>query len=538
MRDLVSISDTHPRVVYRRLDLSPDERLPDDVVSFIHGSDTLFLGTHYNAEEDGEQFLSHVGTNQRGGKPGFARILPSDGRTLVIPDYSGTSTAPGVLDQNLHFVQGNRLLTSLGNVEATPLAGVTFVSFVTGAVLYLTGDARNLVGPAAQRLMPRINALSTIHVTGYILVDDALPVRQKPGTQVQRSPYSPPVRLLVEEITSTYFADDLRETPTVTLARIEVHSQDIATFTFQSLTHVDIIPGQAAMLDFKSFVGALPYQHMAPEHPTSVNDDRVRTWTVSGSSRWAGSFSESTDTEPRPGPVSLMLTIRHKPGGAVTSALFAIVHQMGKFRPELLEDARPLQLNVPLVGIAGDFTLPTEGEVGAPGHGEEPSTRTGTRKWLWVAGGIGVTPFLAMLAGLLEKKIRGGGGDADDITLLLSTREPDVLLPLVMRALERTGDHLHELKGYQGTLLIHVFSHSFVSSSSLVTTAGRTVLAVEVTQHAGRLSKDTLRALNIEDVQERQIYVCGSEGFERVVLGALKELGVDSRKVKREGFAY
>ena len=111
-------------------------------------------------------------------------------------------------------------------------------------------------------------------------------------------------------------------------------------------------------------------------------------------------------------------------------------------------------------------------------------------------------------------------------------------LTCCFRFLEHTGDHLHELEGYQGTLLIHVFSHSFVSSSSLVTTAGRTVLAVEVTQHAGRLSKDTLRALNIEDVQERQIYVCGSEGFERVVLGALKELGVDSRKVKREGFAY
>ena len=92
-----------------------------------------------------------------------------------------------------------------------------------------------------------------------------------------------------------------------------------------------------------------------------------------------------------------------------------------QFRPELLEDVRPLQLSVPLVGIAGDFTFPTEGEVCAFGHGEGSSTRAGTRKWLWAAGGIGVTPFLAMLAGLLEKKIGGGGGDADDITLVLST---------------------------------------------------------------------------------------------------------------------
>ena len=538
MRDLVSTPDTHSRVVYGRRDLSPDERLPDDVISFIHGSDTLFLGTYYDAEEDGERFPSHVGTNQRGGRPGFARVRPSDGRTLVLPDYSGTSTAPDIVAKNSHFVQGNRFLTSLGNVEATALAGVTFVSFVTGAILYLTGDAHNLVGPAAQRLMPRIDALTTIHVTGCIFVEDALPVRQKPGTQVQRSPYSPPVRLLAEEITSTYFVDDLRDAPTVTLTRVEVHSQDVATFTFESLTHVDVVPGQAAILDLKSFVGALPYRHMAPEDPTSVNDDRIRTWTVSGSSRWAGLFSERTDAGPRPGPVSLTLTIRHKPGGAVTSALFEIAHQMSKFRPELLEDARPLQLSVPLVGIAGEFTLPMEGEVCASGHGEGPSAGAGTRKWLWVAGGIGVTPFLAMLAGLREKKTRGGGGDADDITLVLSTREPDVLLPLVMRALERTGDHPEEFEGHQGTLSIHVFSRSFTSSSSTLPRVGRTALAVEVAQHAGRLSKDTLRALNLEDVQERQAYVCGPEGFEQVILDALTEMGVDSRKVRREGFAY
>ncbi|KAF8548266.1 hypothetical protein OG21DRAFT_1449355 [Imleria badia] len=521
VRDFVSTSDTRPRVAYRRLDLSPNERLPDDVISFIHGSDTLFLGTYYDAGEHDERFPSHVGMNQRAGRPGFARVRPSDGRTLVIPDYSG-----------------NRLLTSLGNIEATPLAGVTFVSFVTGAVLYLTGDAHNLVGSAAQRLMPRTNALTSIHVTGYILVEDALPVRQKPGTQVQRSPYSPPIRLLAEEITSSYFVDDLQETPMVTLARIEVHSHDIATFTFESPTHVNVIPGQAAVLDFKSFVGALPYQHMAAENPTSVNDDRIRTWTVSGSSRWAGSFSGSTDEGASAGPLSLMLTMRHKPGGVVTGALFAIAGQLGKFRPELLKDARPLQLSVPLVGIAGDFMLPTVVDACASGNREESSTYGGTRKWLWAAGGIGVTPFLAMLAGLREKKSRGGGGDADDIILVMSTREPDVLLALIMRALERTGDQLQELEGHQGILSIHVFSRSYTSLSWSAMTGGRTVLAVEVTQHAGRLNKDTFRALNIKDVQKRQAYVCGPEGFEQVVFGALNEIGIDSRNVRREGFAY
>lgn len=529
-------SDTHPRVMYRHLDLSPDERLPEDVISFIHGSDTLFLGTYYDAGEDGERFSSHVGMNQRGGKPGFARVRPSDGRTLVIPDYSGMSTIRSPCQENLHFVQGNRLLTSLGNIEATPLAGVTFVSFVTGAVLYLTGDAHNLIGHTAQRLMPRINALTTIHVTGYIFVEDALPVRQKQGTQALRSPYSPPVRLLAEEITSTYFVDNIEETPNVTLARIEVHSRDIATFTFESLRHVNVIPGQAAILDFKSFVGALSYQHMAPGNPASVNDDRIRTWTVSRSSRWAGSSADCTDAGSGTSPVSFTLTMRHKPEGVVTSALFAIARQLAEFRPELLGDARPLQLNVPLVGIVGDFTLPRDTDACSSTHGEEPSAHAGTRKWLWIAGGIGVTPFLAMLAGLRERKNRREGGDADDITLVLSTREPDVLLPLVIRALECTGNHLWE--GRRGTLSIHVFSRSLASSPALVNTASQSVLAVEVTQHTDRLSEDSLRALDIDNIQERGTYVCGPEDFERVVLTALKEMGVDSRNIRREGFTY
>jgi hypothetical protein len=34
--------------------------------------------------------------NQRGGLPGFIRVLPSDGRTLVLPDYSGPRPHPHI----------------------------------------------------------------------------------------------------------------------------------------------------------------------------------------------------------------------------------------------------------------------------------------------------------------------------------------------------------------------------------------------------------------------------------------------------------
>ncbi|KAF8838260.1 hypothetical protein BDN67DRAFT_971835 [Paxillus ammoniavirescens] len=512
IRELVPFPDAQPHIVHRRLELSPDERLPHDVISFIHESDTLFLGTYYKAEEeDREKFPSHVGMNHRGGKAGFSRVRPSDGRTLVIPDYSG-----------------NRLLTSLGNIEATPLASVTFVSFTTGAVLYLTGEAHNLVGPTAQRLMPRTNALTTFYTTGYIFVANALPVRQKAGTPVQRSPYSPPIRMLAEETTSTYF-NDLEEQPNVTLTSIEIHSKDLATFSFESLNPLHIVPGQTAILDFKSFVGALPYAHMAPDNPISVNDDRIRTWTISGSNHWvASSWGED-------GPVSFSLTMRHKPGGTVTSALFSIAHKLGlrELCPELLKDSRPLQLSVPLMGITGDFTLGA-----SPNALASKTPCPSSRKLLWAAGGIGLTPFLAMLDGLGGTADRENGVSAHvyDIILILSTREPEVLLPLIMRA-ARCRDNDAQASSL-GSMTIHLFSRSPLLSSTFPSAETQLGLTVEVKQHACRLNKDTFRGLGVEDVAGRESYVCGPEEFEEVVLGALSEVGVDSDKVRREGFAY
>lgn len=262
------------------------------------------------------RFPSHVGANQRGGRPGYIRVKPSDGRTVALPDYSGTCGARDLSHSlipclTLYFCAGNRLLTSLGNIEATPLAGLTFVDFKTGDVLYLTGDARTLVGPEAQEVMPLQNVLTLVYTTGYVLVRDALPVRQRFGTSPIRSPYSPPVKLLAEETaegSSTFFDQDAA----VQLARIRLHSQDLATFTWTTIKPVHVVPGQTAILDFSGLVGSRQYAHMDALNPTNVNDDRIRTWTIS-----------SADLSPD-GTRTFDLTMREKPGGLVTGALFTM----------------------------------------------------------------------------------------------------------------------------------------------------------------------------------------------------------------------
>ncbi|KAG7089460.1 hypothetical protein E1B28_011145 [Marasmius oreades] len=90
VRSLDPHPNTSPRIKHRVLNLPPKERLPEDVISFIQDADTVFLGTTYTARDaDKMMYPSHVGMNQRGGRPGFVRVKPSDGRTVVVPDFSG-----------------------------------------------------------------------------------------------------------------------------------------------------------------------------------------------------------------------------------------------------------------------------------------------------------------------------------------------------------------------------------------------------------------------------------------------------------------
>ncbi|KAH7925123.1 hypothetical protein BV22DRAFT_1089574 [Leucogyrophana mollusca] len=537
IRDLVPYPSTHPKITYNNSHLDDTSRLPDALIGFIHEADTLFLGSTYQASSPNDiKFPSHLGMNHRGGRPGFVRVSPTDGRTVVLPDYSG-----------------NRLMTSLGNIEATPLASLTIPSFTSGAMLYLTGHATNLVGEASHHVMPLQNAVTSIVITGYVFVEDALPVRQRPGTRVERSPYAPPVRFLAEEakLGSTAYFEDRRM---VILASVEIHADDLATFTFEGTGDGEGInpkPGQTAIMDFKSFVGTLPYRHMAPDNPVSVNDDRVRTWTISGCSAWdmptasAALSSTSISTSPMspltagptsqasPTPkVTFTLTIRHKPGGAITSALFTIAHKLNEFRPEMLRDTRDLGLSISLVGVGGEFVLDGEGIAEstalthAPAHSTPASSTPTTPKGLlWIAGGIGITPFLAMLAGAKSKT-------PYDITLVLSTREPQVLLPLITRAWR---------KGARHRVALHVFSNQDAPSRENILDDGDEDDGLRISHHQGRIHSRTFTSAvdwGLGDVREREAYVCGPEGFEELVLSALTEAGVDRGKVRREGFVY
>ncbi|KAJ7252076.1 hypothetical protein B0H12DRAFT_622770 [Mycena haematopus] len=486
VRDLVPHPNAAPKIAYQKTHLSSNDRLPDEAIALILASDTVFLGTTYNAfSQDSVQFPSHLGMNHRGGRPGFIRVVPSDGRTVVVPDFSG-----------------NRFMTSLGNIEATPLASLTFVDFETGDILYLTGGAENLLGAEASKLMPFQKALTTVYVTGYTLVRNALPVRQRNGTSPERSPYSPPIHLLAEEVPSATLWTKSKKA-TALLSRIEIHSRSIATFTWESSVDLDIKPGQAIIMDMSPLVGVPAYRHMAPGQPTSLNDDSIRTWTV----------SSSQSSNPR----SFALTMREKPGGAVTGPLFTITRKLAEMKPEALQDSRPLQLRVGIVGVTGDFVLPTDSSFSISDVDlglMVPMTAPSPNKMLWVAGGIGLTPFLSMLKALSHSN----NATQWDIRFLLATREPEVLVPLVADALG-AGDS-------RVKLALEVFS-----TKTIPEVAQRIVLR----QHVGRIPLDFFDPMEFHG---REVYLCGSPGFEKAALSALAKGGAPESAVKREGFEY
>ncbi|GAV98933.1 protein [Lentinula edodes] len=130
------------------------------------------------------------------------------------------------------------------------------------------------------------------------------------------------------------------------------------------------IPLQLPHSGFNHLLGKPKYAHMAPSNPKSLNDDRVRTWTVSDSSTH-----------------EFALTMREIPGGVVTGALFNLARALAKSRPELLTNTSDLEIRLGLVGFSGSFCLPS------PAKDSEV-------KLLWIAGGIGFTPFLRMLKAL------------------------------------------------------------------------------------------------------------------------------------------
>jgi hypothetical protein len=283
-------------------------------------------------------------TNHRGGPPGFIRVISNedDGAEIIYPEYSG-----------------NRLYQTLGNLKVTPLAGIVIPNFDTGDVLYATGHTEILAGPEAAAILPRSNLAVKIKLTEARFIRQGLPFR---GILDEYSPYNPNVRVLATE--GNIAAQISKSLNTVKLLKRTEITPTISRYRFSITNPVPYKPGQWAAMDFSEELD-IGYSHMRDDDPRSLNDDYVRTFTVSSPPIGTGSNAqhEFEITIRTAGPVTTFLSKRNQRS----------------------------ELEVPLQGFGGDFVIETR-----QANGVVP----------FVAGGVGITPLLGQLPTLDMENFR------------------------------------------------------------------------------------------------------------------------------------
>ena len=331
-------------------------RLDEEARAVIEQASTIFVATKHMVEREGE---SDLGYNHRGGSKGFIRYFEDEkGVHLVLPDYSG-----------------NRFYQSLGNIQTDHAIGIVIPDFVSGHLLHLHGKAENLFDAEAEELMPGATLITLITIGEAVLMKHSMNLELVGNEEL--SPYNPKRRLLALEK-----RDDVQVVECkARLVKTIKEARNISTFTFQVHSPVDILPGGHAIFDLSHFAPT-HYQHMCDEDPKSLNDDYVRTWTVSR-------ISEDKK----------QISITVKKYGVVSSFLHSA--QVTEKNP----------FEVILRGFGGNFSC------------FEKTQLLKTSKMLWVAGGIGITPFLAFYRHLIAIK-----NEDFDIELFFSCRGDEVAL--------------------------------------------------------------------------------------------------------------
>jgi len=150
MFELTDRDSATPQSIHQFQMLGSEER------ATISAADTFFIATAYQNTSAG--IASGVDVSHRGGKPGFVRL--DDDCTLTVPDFSG----------NCQF-------NTFGNLELNPRAGLLFVDFDRGNLLYLTGTAEVIWEGAQINEYEGAERLFRFHLDRGYRVEGSLPLR-------------------------------------------------------------------------------------------------------------------------------------------------------------------------------------------------------------------------------------------------------------------------------------------------------------------------------------------------------------------------
>lgn len=185
------------------------DKLGPRAIEIISNADNFYIATQYS-ENPGDP-TQGADVSHRGGKPGFVKI--EDDKTIKFPDYNG----------NNHF-------NTFGNIEMNPRAGLLFVDFDNGDLLYLTCKAEIIWHSEEARHFVGAERMVKLTLDEGRLIENAMPVRWK------FIEYSP-------SLLNTGSWDEVEEKKTAiakgnqfkdyTVTRVESESESIKSFYLQ-----------------------------------------------------------------------------------------------------------------------------------------------------------------------------------------------------------------------------------------------------------------------------------------------------------------
>ncbi|PNH49143.1 hypothetical protein VD0003_g8001, partial [Verticillium dahliae] len=231
----------------------------------------------------------------------------------------------------------------------------------------------------------------------------------------------------------------------------------ITRFTFALDAPHEPVPGEYVTLDFAAELDH-GWSHMRDDDPRSLNEDWIRSFTVSGS----------------PSARAFEITARVKRGGAT----------------ELL--AKHLLRGGPLEVAVRGFAVTEGTRMGAVAEG-------GKKKEVFVAGGVGITPLLAQAPGLLE--------DGKAFEVIWGVRGEDV--GVVRDAVER-------IPGLAARLRVHVTGK--IGEADEETLAKIEALGLGVERR--RMEKQDLE--RVFEGEKRKFYLCAAPALLTIMKGWLE----------------
>lgn len=209
-----------------------------------------------------------------------------------------------------------------------------------------------------------------------------------------------------------------------------------------------------------------------------------------------------------------------------------IARKLSEMKPELLKDARLLNLTVKIVGITGRFFLPTL-LLATNGSNTDPQPST-TQNLVWFACGIGFTPFLSMLTFLRDTVISD-----TQVHLIHSTREPAILLPILISRLQRSANADGELNLPLDVTPANPNIRLTVDILLSQSLAGLTnpPAWTHVRQYPQRLDTAFIERCR-DELLGKDIYICGPNDYVRMIVGTLTKIGVNADRMRTESFTY